>query len=144
MIISYKVIFQFQVVSSSEWEVETRIYDLGVSAPSMFNDVRCSLIRHYFTTFFGLNVHLQVYRFLYFRTLLLTVMRVSFYCCYCFLLFWLCVLRVVSFSFVRFSGCGCLECSFWGGSSAVCWSAIIVVLRAATTRKPKKTRNNHV
>jgi hypothetical protein len=52
--------------------------DLGVSAPSMCNVVRCSCIRHYFITRFGLNGHLQVYSLLYFRTVLLTVMRVSF------------------------------------------------------------------
>jgi hypothetical protein len=26
-----------------------------------------------------------------------------------------------------FGGCGCLECSCWGGCSVVSWSAIIVV-----------------
>jgi hypothetical protein len=36
-------------------------------------------------------------------------------------------LHVVAFGFVWFAGCGCLECSCWGGSSVVCWSAIIVV-----------------
>jgi hypothetical protein len=36
-------------------------------------------------------------------------------------------LRVVAFGFVWFVGCGCLECSCWGGSSVVCWSAILVV-----------------
>jgi hypothetical protein len=35
---------------------------LRVSAPSNCNVVRCSFIRHYFTTCFGLNGHLQVYR----------------------------------------------------------------------------------
>jgi hypothetical protein len=39
----------------------------------MCNAVRCSFIKHYFTTCFGLNGHLQVYSLLYFRTLLLTV-----------------------------------------------------------------------
>jgi hypothetical protein len=32
-------------------------------------------------------------------------------------------LHVVAFGFVWFVGCGCLECSCWGGSSVVCWSA---------------------
>jgi hypothetical protein len=36
-------------------------------------------------------------------------------------------LHMIAFGFVWFVGCGCLECSFWSGSSAVCWSAIIVV-----------------
>jgi hypothetical protein len=46
----------------------------------MCNIFRCSCIRQYFITRFGLNGHLQVYRLLYFRTLLLTVMRFSFSC----------------------------------------------------------------
>jgi hypothetical protein len=33
----------------------------------------------------------------------------------------------VTYGFVSFADRGCLECSCWGGSSAVCWSAIIVV-----------------
>jgi hypothetical protein len=33
----------------------------------------------------------------------------------------------VTYDFVLFTGCGCLECFCRGGSSAVCWSAIIVV-----------------
>jgi hypothetical protein len=53
------------------------ISGLGVSAPCMCNVFRCSFVRHYFTTCFGLNGHLQVYSLLYFRTLLLTVMRFS-------------------------------------------------------------------
>jgi hypothetical protein len=36
-------------------------------------------------------------------------------------------LHVVAFGFVWFLCCGCLECSCWGGSSIVCWPAIIVV-----------------
>jgi hypothetical protein len=36
-------------------------------------------------------------------------------------------LLVVACGFVWFVGCGCLECSCWGGSSVACWSAIIVV-----------------
>jgi hypothetical protein len=36
-------------------------------------------------------------------------------------------LRVVALGFVWFVGCGCLECSCWGGSSVMCLSAIIVV-----------------
>jgi hypothetical protein len=35
--------------------------------------------------------------------------------------------HVVAFGFVWFVGCGWFECSCWGGSSVVCWSAIIVV-----------------
>jgi hypothetical protein len=37
-------------------------------------------------------------------------------------------LQVVAFGFVWFvgCGCGCLECSSWGGSSVMYWSAIIV------------------
>jgi hypothetical protein len=34
-------------------------HDLGVSAPSMCNGVRCSFIRHCFTTCFGLKGHLH-------------------------------------------------------------------------------------
>jgi hypothetical protein len=30
--------------------------------------------------------------------------------------FWLCGLHMVAFAFVWFAGCGCLECSCWGGS----------------------------
>jgi hypothetical protein len=43
--------------------------------------------------------------------------------------FYLCVLafHVVAFSFMPFVGCGWFECPCWGGSSVVCWSAIIVV-----------------
>jgi hypothetical protein len=37
---------------------------------------------------------------------------------YCY--FWLCGLHMVAFDFIQFTGCGCLECSCWGGSSAVC------------------------
>jgi hypothetical protein len=29
-------------------------------------------------------------------------------------------LHVVAFGFLWFVGCGCLECSCWGGSSVVC------------------------
>jgi hypothetical protein len=68
--------------------------DLGFSTPSMCNVVRCSFVRPYFTACFGPNGHLQVYSLLYFRTLMLTVMRVSFSCCYRLLLFWLCGLNV--------------------------------------------------
>jgi hypothetical protein len=35
-------------------------------------------------------------------------------------------LHVVASGFVWFLGYGCLECSCWGRSSVVCWSAIIV------------------
>jgi hypothetical protein len=66
--------------------------DLGVSAPSQCNVVRCPFIRHYFTICFGLTGHLQVYR-LQFRVLLFTVMGVSFLIIY----FWLCGLHVVAF-----------------------------------------------
>jgi hypothetical protein len=52
------------------------------SAPSMCNVFRCSFIINYFTTCFGLNGHLQAYRLLHFRTLLLTAMRFSLSCCY--------------------------------------------------------------
>jgi hypothetical protein len=64
--------------------------DLGVSAPSMCNVARCSFIRHYFTTCFSLNGHLQVYRLLYFRTLLLTVMQFCFSVVIASCYFWLC------------------------------------------------------
>jgi hypothetical protein len=37
--------------------------------------------------------------------------------------FYLGGLNLVAFGFVWFVGCGCFECSCWGG----CWSAIIVV-----------------
>jgi hypothetical protein len=94
---------------------------LGVSALSMCNIIRCSFIRHYFTTFFGLNGHLQVQSLLYFRTLLLTVMQFYFSCCYCLMLF-----------LVMWVAHGCLH--MWlpwvfllGQSCAVCWSAIIVI-----------------
>jgi hypothetical protein len=30
------------------------------------------------------------------------------------------LLHAVTFGFVWFAGCGCLECSCWGGSSIVC------------------------
>jgi hypothetical protein len=43
--------------------------DLVVAAPSLCNVARCSFIRHDFITCFGLNVHLQAYILLYFRTL---------------------------------------------------------------------------
>jgi hypothetical protein len=82
----YNVIFQHPVALCRS--------DLGVSAPSTCNVVRCSFIRQYFTTCFGLNVHLQVYSLLYFRTLLLIVEQFSFACCYCLLLFWLCGLHM--------------------------------------------------
>jgi hypothetical protein len=66
----YNVIFQHPVALCKS--------DLGVSAPSVFNVVRCSFIRQYFTTCFGLNGYPQAYRLLYFRTLLLTVVTVFF------------------------------------------------------------------
>jgi hypothetical protein len=45
----------------------------------MCNIVHCSFIRNYFTTCVSLNGYLQVYRLLYFRTLLLTVMQLLSY-----------------------------------------------------------------
>jgi hypothetical protein len=30
------------------------------------------------------------------------------------------VLHMVAFCFIWFVGCGCIECSCWGGSSVVC------------------------
>jgi hypothetical protein len=45
-------------------------------------------------------------------------------------------LHVVAFGFMLFVGCGCVECSCWGGSSVVCWSAIIVVLCSNTSEAP--------
>jgi hypothetical protein len=62
---------------SATWQAASS--DLGASASSMCNIVRCSFTRHYFTTCVGLNGHLQVYRLLYFRTLLLTVMQLLSY-----------------------------------------------------------------
>jgi hypothetical protein len=75
--------------------------DLGVPVPSMRNGVRCSFIRHYFTTCFGLNGHLQVYRLSYFRTVPLNVMRCSFSCCYCRSLFLVMWVARDSFLFLR-------------------------------------------
>jgi hypothetical protein len=72
--------------------------DLGVSVLSMCNVVHCSFIIHYFTTCSGLNDNLQMYRLLYFRTLLLTVMQFSFSCC-----FSLSGLHAVVFDFVQFT-----------------------------------------
>jgi hypothetical protein len=54
--------------------------DLGVFALSVWNVVSCSFITHYYATYFGLNGHLQVYTLLYFRIVLLTVIRFSFSC----------------------------------------------------------------
>jgi hypothetical protein len=78
----------------------------------------CSLIRHYFTTCFDLNGHLQVYRLLYFRILLLTVMWFSFYC-----YFWLCG---------------------YGRPAHSKTPAPTRTLKAATASKPNKIKNNHV
>jgi hypothetical protein len=63
--------------------ISVLLFDLRVFTPLKCNVVRCSFIRHYFTTCFGLTGHLQVYRLLWLRVLLLTVMRFSF------LLLWL-------------------------------------------------------
>jgi hypothetical protein len=53
----------------------------------MCNTVCCSFIRHYFTTCFRLNGYLQLERLFYFRTLLLTLVRFSFSCCYSLIIF---------------------------------------------------------
>jgi hypothetical protein len=81
------------------------------------------------TTCFGLTDHL--YRLLWLRILLLTVTRCStvvasgYFGYMGYHQFYLGVLGlyVVAFGFVWFVGCGCVECSCWGGSSVVCWSA---------------------
>jgi hypothetical protein len=36
-------------------------------------------------------------------------------------------LHVFAFGFVWFAGCGCLECSCWGDTCVMCWSAITVL-----------------
>jgi hypothetical protein len=58
LLCDHNVIFQHPVV------LYTCRSNLGVSTLSKFNVVRCSFIGHYFTTCFGLNGHLQVYRLL--------------------------------------------------------------------------------
>jgi hypothetical protein len=63
-------------------------------------------------TCFGLTGHLQTYRLLWIRILLLTVMRFSFLLFYLPLVIWLCGLHVVAFGFVWFVGCGFLEYFF--------------------------------
>jgi glucan phosphoethanolaminetransferase (alkaline phosphatase superfamily) len=60
----------------------------GVSAPSVCNVARCSFNIQYFITCFGLNGHLQVYRLLYCRTLMLTVMRLLSLVVILFLIMW--------------------------------------------------------
>jgi hypothetical protein len=45
---------------TNDRNLNLNVLDLGVSTPLVFNVTRCSLLRHYFTTCFSLNDHLQV------------------------------------------------------------------------------------